>query len=102
MIWSVYLISLRTPGYSGHVPRFENTFGFRYTQATRQALKIPPIPSRPVSAPIPYKPQRVLETTYDLPGNNFTGLAEPNEYGSGENPDSRKYVQGSTVDLHSY
>jgi len=43
-----------------------------------------------------------LETTYDLPGNNFTGLAEPNGFGSGENADNRKYIQGSTVDIVSY
>ena len=99
-----YRLGEYIPGYSGHIPKFNNTFGLQFTQASRSALQVPPVPARPVSAFIPSKSLRIVKSTYILPGNNFTGLAEPNEKeeAQGEDLSPLKYIQGSSVDLKSY
>mmetsp|Transcript_38574 Transcript_38574/g.60179 ORF Transcript_38574/g.60179 Transcript_38574/m.60179 type:complete len:343 (+) Transcript_38574:690-1718(+) len=96
------------PGYTGHVPKLCQTFGTRFTIGTRSALSAPPAPSsRPMSSYDPRRGRRVMQTPHLLPGNTFSGFADPTgPTGRGEmatdDEGNFRYLQGSHVDVPSY
>lgn len=102
------------PGYTGHVPRLQQTHGTGYTIASRFALSAPPAPEkdkRPQQLYDQNKARRVLTAAHWLPGNSFSGYAKPTgEKGKGGanatvmvGPNvCHKYLQGSSVDVSAY
>lgn len=98
------------PGYTGHVPRLQQTHGTGYTAASRLALMAPPAPdkkNRPQSSYDQKRARRVVTASHWLAGSTFSGYASPTgEKGKGgadasENG-AHKYLQGSDVDLQAY
>uniref|UniRef100_A0A7S4NYE8 Uncharacterized protein n=2 Tax=Guillardia theta TaxID=55529 RepID=A0A7S4NYE8_GUITH len=96
------------PGYTGHVPKLNQTHGTRYSHASRMALQTPPSLDRP---PVMFyqgkRARRVISSTHLLPGNTFSGLAKPTgEKGRGDKTPAEDglhtYLQGSHVDLAAY
>mmetsp|Transcript_37281 Transcript_37281/g.76410 ORF Transcript_37281/g.76410 Transcript_37281/m.76410 type:complete len:337 (-) Transcript_37281:108-1118(-) len=93
-----YKLSEHVPGYTGFIPRIQNSFAQTFTAATRVAMSCPPTPDIEATSYDFQSGMRHLTTPNPLPGTGFLGFVE-----EAESPEpAKRYMQGGPVNLTSY
>ena len=88
----------QVPGYTGFIPKIQNTFSTTFTSATRVAMSCPPTPDLETVHIDFARGRRRLQTSCPLPGTGFMGFVPEAD------ADSRykQYSQGTSVNLEEY
>jgi len=90
----------QVPGYTGFIPKIQNTFSTTFTIASRVAMSCPPTPDLETVHIDFARGRRSLRTAAPLAGTGFLGfVSEPTADGEGR---FRQYTQGTPVNLAEY
>ena len=97
-----YRFAEHVPGYTGHLPKMQNTFATTFATGTRVAMSCPPAPDVETAQIDFTKGRRRLQTAAPLSGTGFLGFVSEPEDQKESDGREKLYWQGTSVNLPEY